>query len=739
VQRRDFLKLTVLSAAGMALGLSGCNDGDGESTQPADNNGLLLRDGARYFPHGVASGDPKAHSLILWTRLEGGGRVRLQVARDSGFTDLVLDHAGLEALAAHDGCVKVKITDLQPASFYHYRFLYQPDDKNTYVSSSGRSKTAPAADADVAVRFAVLSCQDYVGRYYNSLSWLLEQGEEPDFVVYLGDYIYETTGDPRFQGGDAQRKISFSAPGEAIALGTREQPYHAAQSLSNYRDLYKTYRTDPVLQALHARFPIVAIWDDHEYADDCWGASAVYHNGKRRETDAERRRNAEQVFFEYLPVDDESVQDYEHFFPARENLYPNTRLYRDLRFGQHLHLLLTDYRSFRPDHLIPEEAFPGKVVLDKHALTAIFEAQAPGMGALLYERQKAAFGAYVDMADPAWGKYLPALVLLLTTAYGETDAAPEVLAGKAYGDVSGKLSSLVFNQLAMQYNLALQAGQLSGEPMPVIDPATEATLDRGLAYLHFGKQGFFSEIGSRYGVVKASFDLYAGYRYLADLQQGKTPENVLGNAQQTWLETTLFTSDATFVALGSPVSTTSLILDLSQQTALPAEFRTAFYLNVDHWDGFPNRRQYLLGALRKRGNAFVFAGDIHASLVTDHDGVADFTGPAVSSETFQAFTGKAIEGLAASFSAEQRQFLQAMLLPNLDALLRQGFAKLKFASSNQHGFILMEVNGQQVSADYHLLPAEHATRRHYGDPAALANLVQRKRFVLHKNGPLEDL
>ncbi len=727
MQRRDFLKLTVLSAASVSLGLTGCG-GDGDSAA----SDLALSEGAAYFPHGVASGDPRANSMILWTKVKAGSGdwpVRVQVAKDSAFTHGVAD-AALSAQAAHDHCLRVKITGLEPGQFYYYRFIYVVGS-NGYWSRTGRCKTAPAADADVAARFAVLSCQDYIGRYYNSLKLLLAQTPEPDFIAYVGDYIYETTGDPEFQRSGATRAVKFSQPGEAIALGSDGQTYFAAQSLSNYRDIYQTYRTDAALQDLHARFPIVAIWDDHEFSDDCYGATATYHDGKRSEEQKERRLNAEQVFFEYMPVDDEHSRDVHNFFPERAALYPNTKLYRDLRFGRHLHLLLTDYRSFRPDHLIPEDAFPGRVVMDKAALMQVFEAQAPGQGAALYESRKAAFGAYVDLLSPAWNKYLTGLTLILTQAYtsaGATDA-PSV---KAYSDLSGKISVLVFNQLATQYNQALQAGLVSGQAMPLIDAATESTLERGLAYMHFGKQSFFTAYGARYGVVKASFDLYAGYRYLMDMMQGKTPENVFGDAQQKWLETQISLSNATFIGLGSSVSTASLILDFTQQTGLPAEFRTAFYLNADHWDGFPNRRKQLLELLKRRGNTFIFAGDIHAAFVCDHSGVVDFTGPAVSSETFQNFVAQALNVVGASFSAEQQQGLATQLVPNLDAVLQSAFSPLKFAATGKHGFILLHVDGQQVTADYHLL--DSALVNQEVTPQAITST--KHRFVLAKGGQL---
>src|SRR5262249_49569994 len=159
-------------------------------------------------------------------------------------------------------------------------------------SQTGRTKTAAAAGDDVPVRFAVASCQDFSGRYYNAWHYLTLLDEDLDFVVFLGDYVYETTGDPTFQSMAAGRAVTFSAAASALTLGNPASPYLAARSVSNYRDLYKTFRSDTFLQKAHERYPFVFVWDDHEYSDDCWGATSTYDDGKTDEKNVERRRNA---------------------------------------------------------------------------------------------------------------------------------------------------------------------------------------------------------------------------------------------------------------------------------------------------------------------------------------------------------------------------------------------------------------------------------------------------------------
>lgn len=734
--RRDFLRLSVVTAAAsLSLGLGGCNDDDAAGIQA----------GSDFFPQSLASGDPRPESVVLWTRLEdpaAGAQdltLRLQVASDAGFEQLVLDQADFVISSEHDRCLKIKVTDLNPDTFYYFRFLYFRDNR-WLASNTGRTRTAPAPDGDRPVRFASLNCQDYIGRYYNTLAHLLQQAEEPDFVVHVGDYIYETTGDPSFQARDPNRAIRFTDPASAIALGSSDQPYHAAKSVDNYRDLYKTYRRDRMLQKLHERFPMIAVWDDHEYSDDCHGAVATYFNGRRDENDPERRLNAEQVFFEFMPVDDEAITFTGAFATDRSRLYPNTVLYREFQFGRNLHLVLTDYRSFRPDHLIHEDAFPGQIVLDKAILIALFEAQAPGSGAAIYEAQKAAFGPYVDMNLEPWNAYQPALTGVLTQAYLAEGLDSAAAGAKAVRDLADKVSAFVFNQLVAQFNAAVVAGQIPGaSPLPLIDDDTYGNvLERGIAYLHLGKQGFFTEFGSRYGVVKPSFELLNAYAYAAQQAMEQRPENVFGAAQEGWLYQAIASSPARFLAVASSVSTTSLIWNLSGEASLPAEFRTQFLVNVDQWDGFPNKRQELLARLRARGNAFIFAGDIHASFVTDHDGVADFTGPAVSSTTFGTFVSSALPALTGALTPEQKQLLDRLLVAELDGTLRNGFTKLRFADTQRNGYLLLRVEADQVTAGYHLIDPAELAEPLYDAPEALNSRFSTRRFVL-RNGVVTEV
>ena len=372
-------------------------------TESADTEDLSAEEveaerSARHsFPQGVASGDPRATSVVLWTRVVRDGdragrrvRVRVQVATDAGCVHRVVDH-DVVATAASDHTVRVLITGLRPATAYHYRFSAGRD------TISGQTRTAPAAEADVQVNLAWVSCQDYSpGTYGAYRQLILDDEARPEAdrihaVVHLGDVIYETRNDvSQTPLDDNFQPITLNNPDGTPRViapfpsggGTRAG-LNFATTLADYRHLYKTYLSDPDVQAARARWPFVAIWDDHEFTDDCWQSQANYTNGSTLdEGDQTRRVAASQAWFEFVPtqltgaggvpgVPSESedfspvaVSDAPFTAPDDDNFVrePNNvaaigaiSIYRSLRFGKHVELVMTDLRSYRSDHAIPEE------------------------------------------------------------------------------------------------------------------------------------------------------------------------------------------------------------------------------------------------------------------------------------------------------------------------------------------------------------------------------------------------
>lgn len=672
--RRNFIKLIVVSAGSAAV--AGCGGGDSISNivleiAPPSSTPL-------YFPQSVASGDPKQTSIIVWTRIIDTARpgdlpVQLQVATDPNFTALVVD-APITAVEANDNCVKVRVTGLNPGLTYYYRFTYQTG--NLLIRSRvGRTKTALPLTDNRAVRFAFLSCQDYTGRFYNSLLRLLEPDyDNLDFIVHLGDYIYETTGDPSFQS-QSGRRVVFTDERGAIRLGSGQNSFFAAQSLSNYRDLYKIYRSDAVLQQLHEKFPWVTIWDDHEFSDDSWRDNGTYFDGRVSETSTARKRNAEQVYFEYMPIDHAFGNNYETIGISNSQLYPNTRIYRDFRFGANVLLILSDYRSYRPDHLIPEDAYPGTVALTRQQIIA-------AVGQQFYDTQiNTTAGrpslAYINIDDAVYAQSKAAVLGATIALYQQAGLTQADAQQRATAVVRGNLNLFWVNQLL----------QAAGLPAIALSP----TFDAGIAFLSMGKQGVFGELGSRYLVVKSSFDLYAGILAATN----PASQDALGAAQLAFIQTALTTNaQARWKILGSSVSFTPLVLNLTQIPNVPPPFNQVFYLNAEHWDGFPQAKAQLLQTLAQAG-VISIAGDIHSAYVSEHvfgnNKTFCFTGPSVSSTTFNTF----VRDAAASVNPALVPLTQ-----QLDSIIQAGDPSVRLAQTNTHGVVVVEANATELTSAF---------------------------------------
>jgi len=339
-RRRGFLEAIVVSAA---VPWSGCSNSDDGPSIP-EPSPEAERD--RVFPQGIASGDPRPDGILLWTRVEPptpDATITLTwyLARDEGFEDPVAT-GELDADATTDHAVRVRLVDLEPHTHYWYRFSAALPD-GTITTETGRTKTAPTRDMDVPVRFAVTSCQEYVGRWYHAWRLLADNEDDVEFVLFLGDYIYESIADPRYQPLDTPRALTLP---DGLSLdGTAGNL--VAVTLADYRALYRQYRTDPDLRRAHARFPFVIMWDDHEFTNDGWQDVANEFEGVRGiERDTARREAATQAWFEHLPVD--VPFDPEASFPA------DVVTYRTLRWGKRVELFLTDARYYRDDHLVPE-------------------------------------------------------------------------------------------------------------------------------------------------------------------------------------------------------------------------------------------------------------------------------------------------------------------------------------------------------------------------------------------------
>jgi len=243
------------------------------------------RDRSPVFRHGVASGDPLHDRAILWTRVtpkrvHDDVLVRWQVARDPRMKKRVCGGSAWTD-ASRDFTVKIDARDLEPDRTYYYRF-----ETSGARSPIGRTRTLPLFAAR-RLRFAVASCANYPYGYFNVYRRIAERADL-DFVVHLGDYIYE------YANGQY---------GDGTATGRIPAPDREMVSLGDYRLRHATYKTDPDLQEAHRQHPFIAVWDDHESTNDSWQGGAQNHNPEAGEGDWEDRKRASiRAYFEWMPI-----------------------------------------------------------------------------------------------------------------------------------------------------------------------------------------------------------------------------------------------------------------------------------------------------------------------------------------------------------------------------------------------------------------------------------------------------
>jgi alkaline phosphatase D len=349
---------------------------------------MRARERREFFAEGVASADPDSNSVVLWTRYSNPGAagraaLTVEVARDRAF-ERVIAIARAPVAAESDWTARVLVGNLEPASEYWYRFV----DSGGNASRIGRTLTAPPDEDPRAVRFVFVSCQNVnqgAQNAYRRMIYEDEQappGERIDFILHLGDFIYEIVWYPedRPQGmyDRRLRDVVRYADGEKIG------DFHIPTTLADYRAVYRGYLKDPDLQDARARWPFVNMWDNHEFSWLGWQSLQKFQGSTRAAQT--RKVAANQAFFEFQParmrrpgvgrLDTRALEAFHA--PHVENApilrfdehglgdEPNNRAalasltgYRALRFGRHLELIVTDQRSYRSEEPTDmEEAKP---------------------------------------------------------------------------------------------------------------------------------------------------------------------------------------------------------------------------------------------------------------------------------------------------------------------------------------------------------------------------------------------
>lgn len=274
----------------------------------------------RVFRHGVASGDPLADRVMLWTRVTVTGataQVRYVVARDPKLARIVA-RGEVSTGEARDFTVKMDVSGLDPGTTYYYRF--EAADGQSPV---GRTRTLPAAGVS-RVRLGVVSCSNLPFGYFNAYAALAARADL-DAVLHLGDYIYE---------------YANTQFGDGTALGRIPSPDREMVALADYRARHAQYKADPDSQAVHRQHPFIVVWDDHEFTNNAWWGGAENHDPDQGEGDWYVRRNAAvRAFFEWMPI--------------RENAQALAPLiYRTLPFGGLVDLVMLDTRLVGRDEQV---------------------------------------------------------------------------------------------------------------------------------------------------------------------------------------------------------------------------------------------------------------------------------------------------------------------------------------------------------------------------------------------------
>src|SRR4051794_1143055 len=328
-----------------------------------------LRVGA--FAQGVASGIPALHGATLWTRVDGlerAGFVTLEVATDRGFGNVV-DRRRMRITPDADGTGRIHVGGLPAGSQFFYRF-----HTRTTESPVGRFRTRRPADSAEPVRVAFFSCQNWQTGYFTGHAGLALE-DDLDLAVCVGDFIYEAASDP----GPREDKIG---------------PDQSAQTLAEYREKYRMYRSDPALQALQAAHNFAICWDDHEVMSSYYDEHPGNAQGREaRVPFPQRRANGYRAFFEHMPV----------IRVAGER----DRIYRRIPLGKLGEVVLTDLHQYADPPPCEGAPSEGPVIL-----VPCPEAKDPKR-TLLGARQRAWLEAALTRPDrPAWQLWGTSMMLM---------------------------------------------------------------------------------------------------------------------------------------------------------------------------------------------------------------------------------------------------------------------------------------------------------------------------------------
>lgn len=315
------------------------------------------------FLHGVASGDPLADGVLLWTRVTQASKapvtVAWRVATDVGMKDIVAK-GDATTNADRDYTVKVEVRGLKPAAWYFYDFAF--DGRHSII---GRTKTAPRGAVD-HLRFGVASCANYTGGFFNAYA-LMAKRNDLDAVIHVGDYIYDYGNGPDRYGPEG---------GATLSSKRDHDPPVEMVTLEHYRRRHGWYKLDPDLRRLHQLIPFVATWDDHESADNSWRGGAVNHGNDNYGPEGpwdDRKRASRRAYSEWMPVrmtDPARVWRRVRYGDLADLIVMDTRLERDKQVGTQAALIVSGTEIDDPARIMissPQRKFVFDALADKSA------------------------------------------------------------------------------------------------------------------------------------------------------------------------------------------------------------------------------------------------------------------------------------------------------------------------------------------------------------------------------------
>lgn len=446
VSRRSFLKSLAAGAGAVSVpaALTGCFGSDDDNEE---------RDLTVFvFGHGVASGDPLADRVIIWTRVtpsESAGteaKVAWVMATDAELTNVVAKGT-VYTDASRDFTVKVDVDGLQADTTYYYQFA----GKDNALSPVGETRTLPVGSVD-SVKMAVCSCANYPAGMFNVYREMA--GSDAQVVVHLGDYIYE---------------YGANTYPTAASQVRNPDPLVEILNLEQYRERYAQYRSDVDLQLVHQKKPFICVWDDHELANDTWKNGAQNHNDGEGEF-ADRKAAAIQAYHEWLPIrtGDDSA-----------------KIWRTFEFGDLVNLVMMDTRMYARDKALSYSDYMTQTGIDAASFQAALADTSRGM--LGSEQQQFVVRSLFD-SNATW-QVLGQQVLMgrifvpteLLVALGEVEAL--ISAGM---DASAKQAEVA---TALQELATIKARVLAGDP--TVSAADKARVEATAPYNLDAWDGYF--------------------------------------------------------------------------------------------------------------------------------------------------------------------------------------------------------------------------------------------------------